>query len=115
MIARPSPVAAAGGLFCGLLTLGGCAPSDGFPSLAMRPVELQRSFEEPERPPVIVPSDASLLARIQALRGEAGSGDSAFEAAWPAAQAAVGRAGGRESESWIEAQQALSRLEAARA
>jgi hypothetical protein len=94
--------------------LAGCAPQGDFPSLARRPAEDDRSVEEPVRPAVEVARDEALRARVAELRGQAGAGDRAFDNAYAAAEAAVARAGTRESESWIEAQQALSRLEATR-
>ncbi|HWT13773.1 MAG TPA: hypothetical protein VN231_13550, partial [Allosphingosinicella sp.] len=42
------------------------------------------------------------------------AGDRAFAEAYGGAEAAVAAGGARGSEGWIEAQQALSRLEAAR-
>jgi hypothetical protein len=94
--------------------LAGCAAEGDFPSLARRPVESDRSVEEPVRPPLHVPEEEALRALVAELRGRAAAGDRDFEAAYGAAEAAAARAGGRESESWVAAQQALSRLEAAR-
>ena len=60
-------------------------------------------------------SDPALRARIAELVALARRGERDFDAAFGAAQAAAGRAGAQGSESWIAAQEALSRLEAARA
>ena len=97
------------------LGLCGCVAQDGFPSLAMRPAERQVSFEPPVHPHVEVPSDSALLARIGELQGQAAEGERAFRGALGAAESAAGAAGSAESDSWIEAQQALSRLETTRA
>ena len=96
--------------------LAGCAPAqNGFPSLALRPAELETSIEEPRRPTVEVPSDPQLRARIAELERQAAEGERSFGAALAPTEAAVARAGAAGSESWIEAQQALSRLESTRA
>ena len=101
-------------LSAALLVSAGCAPSDGFPSLAERPAERNVSIEAPVHPAVDVPSDPALHARIAAFERQAAEGDRGFEAALGAAAAAVGAAGPASPHSWVEAQQALSRLEAAR-
>lgn len=97
-----------------LLALGGCAAKGTFPSLAPRAVE-RLSMDEPVRTPPAVPEDAQLEARIAALVSEARQGEAEFQAALGPARARVGRAGGSGSESWVEAQVAVSRLQAARA
>lgn len=97
------------------LCLAGCVAQDGFPSLAMRPAEREVSFEPPVHPRAEVPSDAALRARVRELLGLADEGDRAFRTALGTAEAAVGAAGAAESESWIEAQEALSSLESTRA
>ncbi|MGZ8360698.1 MAG: hypothetical protein ACXWUX_09275 [Allosphingosinicella sp.] len=107
----PFPFAAA----TAALALAGCVAAEGFPSLALRPAELDRSFEPPQRPAVEVPSDAALRGRIAELTAQAATGDRAFEAAIGPTEAAVRRAGPAASESWVEAQVALSRLEESRA
>ena len=97
-----------------LAALAGCVAEDGFPSLALRPAELNRSIEAPDRPRTEIPSDPALRARIAALVAQARGGDRDFAAALGAAEAAVARAGAAGSESWVEAQLAVSRLEATR-
>ena len=95
--------------------IAGCAPSGDFPSLAMRPVERDPAAE-PERPaPPQAPADPQLTARIGELLAQVRQGESAFRAALPDAQRAARAAGGAGSESWIAAQQEISRLEAVRA
>lgn len=98
-----------------LLGLAACVPEGDFPSLAQRPGERNLSTEAPVRPRVDVPDDPALRARIASLRQQAAEGDRAFDAAFAPSRAAVNASGPRESETWVEAQQALSRLEAVRA
>ena len=97
--------------------LGACAEQGDFPSLLPRPHELQKGAPEapPDPVPAVAAQDAELAARITALLGQAQEGEQAFQAGREAAAAAIAQAGAAGSESWIVAQQALSRLEAARA
>jgi hypothetical protein len=99
-----------------LLTLlvGGCATGGDFPSLAPRAVE-QLSFEEPIKVDPPVAADPALRNRADALLAEARAGDGAFEQAVAEAQRRTRGAGPSGSESWIQAQEAISRVEAARA
>ncbi|QPQ55378.1 hypothetical protein IC614_01845 [Allosphingosinicella flava] len=60
-------------------------------------------------------SDPALRQEAGALVARAGAGQRAFDNAMPAAERAAAQAGASGSESWIAAQQAISRLEAARA
>ncbi len=95
--------------------IAGCAPSGDFPSLAVRPVERDLAAA-PERPaPPEAPADAQLTARIAELLAQVRQGESAFRAALPDAERATRAAGGAGTESWVAAQQEISRLEAARA
>ena len=98
-----------------LLAAAGCAAPGPYPSLAPRPAEKAYAEDADERRPTPQPDDPALAAEIDRLAAEARAGGGAFDAALPAAQAAAGAAGGAGTESWIEAQQALSRLESARA
>ena len=98
-----------------LAALAACAPPGPYPSLAVRPAEKAYQAGEEERQPAPRTDNPGVAERIAQLRSEAGSGDAAFGAALPAARASAGRAGSPGSDSWVEAQQALSRLEAARA
>jgi hypothetical protein len=97
------------------LLLAGCAPQGEFPSLAPRAAERDLSMEPPVRPQLDVASDPELLATVSALVGQAQEGDRAFEAELAPAAGAAARAGSARSESWVQAQLALSRLEASRA
>jgi len=96
------------------LAVAGCVPQGEFPSLAPRPAERDRSMEPPVHEAVATPTDPALRQRVAELERQAAEGDRAFDAAFAAAEASVGSAGAAQSESWVEAQQALSRLEAAR-
>lgn len=98
-----------------LLLAGGCAPEGEFPSLALRPIEAEDPLEEPVRTPPVVDADPALRARAAELLTEARRGDAQFDTAYRPAAAAARRAGAPGSETWIEAEQALSRAEAARA
>jgi hypothetical protein len=95
--------------------LAGCVAQDGFPSLALRPAENEVLAEDPVHPAVEVASDAALRGRISELQRQAAEGNRAFDATLGAAEAAVSAAGPAQSDSWIEAQQMLSRLENTRA
>ena len=93
--------------------LAGCVTEGPFPSLAPRPDE-RLAIEEPVREAPVVADDPALRARIAALLGEARQGERGFDADYGAAGRAASRAGATGSDSWIAAQQALSRVEAAR-
>jgi hypothetical protein len=71
-------------------------------------------LDRPKPPPAPLPDDPRLTARAATLSGEARAGDAAFDAALAVARRAAAQAGGTGSDSWVEAQQALSRAEAAR-
>lgn len=112
MAARPcKPLA----ILAPLLFAAGCAAPGPYPSLAPRPAEKLYAEDAEERKPTPQPDDPALAAEIDRLlaSGQAGAAD--FDSAFPAAESAAGRAGVAGSDAWIEAQQALSRLEAARA
>lgn len=95
------------------LLLGGCVAQGDYPSLAPREGE-ELAIEEPVREPPAVADDTELRAGIAALVAEARGGAREFGALYGEAERAVARAGAEGSDSWIEAQQAISRLEAAR-
>lgn len=100
--------------FAAAIALGGCVTQGSFPSLAPRPGEGDLSVAEPVRPDETVADDSAVRQRVAALQAQAQEGQNAFDAAYGAAAAATGRAGGQGSDSWVAAQEALSRLEAAR-
>jgi hypothetical protein len=96
-----------------LLAAAGCAAPGPYPSLAPRPAET--AYSEDERQPTAQPDDPALAGEIDRIAAAAATGASEFDAAWPAAEAAVSTGGGAGSDSWVEGQQAVSRLEAVRA
>ena len=98
-----------------LVLAAGCAAPGPYPSLAPRPAEKAYAENAEERKPTPQPDDPALAGEIDRLLAEAKAGGVEFDSALPAAQAAASRAGASGSDSWIEAQQALSRLETARA
>lgn len=113
MAARPLPLPMA---LAAALALAGCVSQGPFPSLAPRPEEGDISTAEPARPDPVSADDVALRARIGALVTQAREGMRAFEAAYMPAARATGDAGARSegSEGWVAAQQAISRVEAAR-
>ena len=94
----------------------GCAVGGSYPSLAPRAVEREDAGTEPvtSSPPVAA-TDAGLASELARLLAQARQGQTVFEAELVEAGRSVSRAGASQSESWIEAQQAVSALEAARA
>ena len=98
-----------------LLAAAACAPPGPYPSLEPRPIEKALADTEEPRAEVPLPDDSELPARMRALIDQARKGEADFRGELPAARDAVAKAGPDGSDSWIEAQQAISRLEAARA
>ncbi len=98
-----------------LTALGGCVSQGPFPSLAPRPGEGDFVLAEPSRPAPAVADDPALRRQVEALRADAAAGGRSFEAEYEGARAVIARSGPEGSDAWVEAQQALSRLEAARA
>lgn len=113
-----------------LLLIAGCTRSTNSPSLAPRAVEREFTgapaptgpcaqdqdgcYKPAETEPVAPADDAAIGARVTELSAAAAEGQEAFAAILPAASAAAARAAEPGSDSWINAQQELSRLEAAR-
>ena len=112
---RPLPPLAM--LLPALAALAGCAEDGAYPSLAQRPAELEYAKEAAAVPAAPAPAtdDPEVAERVAALTAEARAGESEFEAAFGPASAAVAKAGAAGSDSWVEAQQALSRVTAAQA
>ena len=110
---RSLPFALATTLASGLVS--GCATEGPFPSLAPREVERNVSLEEPVRTPLVVAAEPGLRSRAAELLALARKGERDFDAAYGPAARAAGRAGAAGSESWTVAQEAISRVEAARA
>jgi len=104
--------------------LAGCSGtgSDGYPSLAIRPVErVQGSFEpvavqQLDVPPVEVELTGSLDARLATLVGQAEQAHRTFMAAAPKAeqQVTAARDAAVGSDAWAIAQVALADLDSAR-
>jgi hypothetical protein len=107
-------LAAAPALLLASLTAGCAAPGD-FPSLQPRPIERALAEADAAPDPVPLPADAETVGRAESLLAEVQGGGRGFEALLPEAKRRVAAAGPSGSDSWVEAQQALSRLEAARA
>lgn len=103
-----------------------CAAAADTPSLTPRPMEYELSgrtvphcLAGPAAAPAPAPQapaapDAQLGADVERLLGSARQGQGEFAAILPAARSSAARAGAPGSESWVAAQIALSRLEAAR-
>lgn len=104
------------GLLAGL-TLSACLDRGEYPSLRPRAFEANGppGAPVPASPPA-PPASMQIVARTEALLARASSGQDAFARALAAVQAAVARAGGgADSDSWIDAQSAISGLDASRA
>jgi hypothetical protein len=97
-----------------LLLLPGCGARGDYPSLAPRPIEKETAAEPAPAAAPVIPNDAQLAAQLADLLASARKGQAAFEAAREAASASAAHAGAAGSDAWAEAQQALSRLDAAR-
>jgi hypothetical protein len=102
-------------LFVPLVLTAGCAAPGPYPSVAPRPAEKAYAEDAEERKPTPQPDDPALAGEIDRLLADAKAGAAQFDSALPAAQRTAGSAGASGSDSWIEAQQTLSRLESARA
>lgn len=92
--------------------IAGCsAPQSGTePSLAPRPAEaIDPRVPIPNQVPS-VPVDAALATRLDQLVGEARAGVGSFNSMRAEAERLAAGAGPMASESWVAAQQALSRL-----
>ncbi|HEY0113065.1 MAG TPA: hypothetical protein VGB59_07910 [Allosphingosinicella sp.] len=97
-----------------LLAATGCAEPGPYPSLKVRPAEAVYAAGDEEPQPLPLPDSPEITSEIAQLTAEARRGAGEFERALPPAQSAVRRAGPAGSDSWVEAQQALSRAESAR-
>lgn len=103
-----------------LISLSGCAAAQntGAPSLAKRPVEGRFDVAPPApvvAPPGPLPTD--LAGRLARWESDGAAGQQAFAAERSSAASLVSAAAGAPvaSERWVVAQQAISRLAAARA
>ncbi|MEA3016154.1 MAG: hypothetical protein QOI38_876 [Sphingomonadales bacterium] len=111
----PRPSAAWPALLAAAALATGCKPEGTFPSLAPRPIESEDPLAEPIRTAPAVAADPQLRGTAASLLAEARRGDREFEAAAGAAGSAARGPGSPGSESWVAAQEAISRAEAARA
>lgn len=97
-----------------ILSLTGCAEAGIYPSLNPRPIEAKAEglLAEPAAPEVtLAPATAETRSKIDAALRLAQGGVAAFDAALPRARSAAQAAGASGSESWINAQMAVSALE----
>lgn len=94
--------------------LAGCVDPGDYPSLAPRPIERGETAPSPPPEAPVAAADPALSARLAQLIAQAHEGDMTFARALEPARASVRRAGAAGSESWIVAQEAVSRLESAR-
>ncbi len=100
-----------------LLALGltACAATSvNEPSLARRPAEAIDPRVPIPSTPIAGPLDAALQAQLNTLLAAGQSGSADFDAEAGRAQSLAAAAGLAQSESWVQAQQSLSRLEGAR-
>jgi hypothetical protein len=96
------------------LVLAACnTPQTGEPSLAPRAAETIDPRVPIPSEVIAGPVDPALASRIAQLMADVRSGDAAFQAAAQQAERLASAAGPAQSESWIEAQQAISALVAA--
>jgi hypothetical protein len=98
-----------------MFALTGCSTAVDHPSLAPRAIEHFTVAEPtpPQLPPAALPEDASRQERVAALAAQAKAGDERFRAALAQAETTVATASGAApaSENWVQAQQAVSRVE----
>jgi len=97
-----------------LMLLAGCASGAAPPSLLPRAAEAIDPRVPVVRPMNDRPVDPALARRLADLVGLARSGDAAFRPAAAEAERLAGAAGAAHSDSWVAAQEALSRAVAAR-
>ena len=98
-----------------VMLVSGCAEPGPYPSLAPRPIERALALADEAPPPPPLPDTPEVTARAAELVEQARGGMPAFERALGVAERAVRGAGAAGSDSWVAAQQAVSRVEAARA
>lgn len=97
--------------------LAGCTDTSGkYPSLLPRAIEKQ-SLAEPERPVAVATPDAALDKQIADLNAEVDKASKDFTAAAQSAEARIAVARGlpQGSDGWLDAQAALSDVEASQA
>jgi len=97
-----------------ILSLSGCAGAGNYPTLNPRPIETKAEglLAEPSVPDApLAPASPEARSKIAAALHMAQDGAAAFDAALPAARTSADAAGASGSESWINAQMAVSALE----
>lgn len=98
-----------------VLVLSACLDRGEYPSLKPRAFEAAGRNAAPAPPPTLtVPVRPEVAAKAAALLAQGRAGQRAFADELALARPAVVRAGAADSESWIEAQEQLSGLEASR-
>jgi hypothetical protein len=100
------------------LSVGGCSTTADHPSLAPRAIE-RFTVAEPvpaPPPPAALPDDVSRQERAAALVAQAQTADERFRAGLAEAEAIVASGSGTAlgGEAWVQAQQAVSRVETLR-
>jgi hypothetical protein len=94
-----------------LVAAAACTGRADYPSLAPRPIETVRFAVAPSAEPPAPPAETSPDIAVQLAAAEAARDD--FAAQLALAERTVSAAGPAGSESWIEAQNAVSRLDRA--
>ena len=97
-----------------VLLLAGCASGNAPPSLLPRAAEAIDPRIPVVKPMNDRPVDPALATHLAELVAQARSSDAAFQPAAAEAQRLAEAAGGAQSETWIAAEQALSRAIASR-
>ena len=98
-----------------VLLLSACSSAGGpYPSLQPRAAEAIDPRLQPSRPVNDRPESPALAAQLAGLVGQARSAEPAFDASVANAERLAAAAGARQSESWIQAQEALTTAIAAR-
>ena len=96
-------------LFLSVLVLAACSSAGGhYPSLQPRAAESIDPRLQPVKPMNDRPATPALVSQLAGLVEEARSGNAAFAPAVAEAERLASAAGAPQSESWIEAQEALS-------
>jgi hypothetical protein len=102
-------------LLIGLLVASGCSsPGGPYPSLQPRTAERIDPRVPVEKAMNHRPASAGLTASLRSLVDQARGGEPAFDSAAAEAERLAQSAGASQSESWIQAQEALTAAVAAR-
>lgn len=98
-----------------LLALAACEPKSSFPSLAPRPMERALGPVDQAPPETAVADDPALPDRLRPLVEAGHASQAEFDKALAAARRVVAASGPPGSDSWVGAQQAVSRVQNASA